>query len=175
MPDQALEERATRLQPDLFKAGMRRLAAGVSIVTTMDEGTPHGLVATAVSSVSAEPRPTLLVCVNQSASAHDSIGRSGYFCVNVLGQDDDDAVRAFSTADRSRRFEGPRWTALETGSPALSDALASFDCVVTQEIIVNSHTIFIGEVLELRLWRETIEPLIYIDGRFGGVMTTVDR
>ena len=39
----------------LFKRGMRRLAAGVSIVTTMEQSVPQGLVATSVCSVCVEP------------------------------------------------------------------------------------------------------------------------
>src|SRR3569833_655882 len=54
-----------------FKQGMRRLAAGVSVVTTMDGAQPHGFSATSVTSVSADPAPLLLVCVNKAVSCHD--------------------------------------------------------------------------------------------------------
>jgi flavin reductase len=149
-----------------FKLGMRRLAAGVCIVTTLDEETPHGLVATSVSSVCAEPRPSLLVCVNRSASAHDRILNAGSFCVNVLSDGDDDLADRFAAADRARRFENDRWTSLHTGAPALEASLASFDCRLTQTAVIHSHTIMIGEVLDLRLWRDDIAPLVYINGHF---------
>ena len=35
------------LQVDEFKSGMRRLASGVSLITTIADGKRHGLVATA--------------------------------------------------------------------------------------------------------------------------------
>ena len=54
------------IDPGLFKNGMRRLASGVSLVTTVLDGQRHGLVATSVCAVSAEP-PSLLVRVNRSS------------------------------------------------------------------------------------------------------------
>jgi flavin reductase len=147
-----------------FKHGMRRLAAGVSIVTTSSEGALHGLVATSVCAVSADPIPSLLVCVNRNASAHDRILQSENFCVNVLSEDDREMAQCFSGPDRARRFESHRWTSLKTGAPALEAALASFDCRATHKVIVHSHTIFIGTILDIRLWRDDIAPLIHIDG-----------
>ena len=151
---------------DLFKRGMRRLASGVSIITTAENGERHGMAATSVCSVSADP-PTLLVCVNRTATTHAIIGRAGFFCVNFLAESDDDLARRFSSpVDRETRFEGREWTTLATDAPALVDALASFDCEVMQKVEVDSHTVFIGRVKAIELWHERIVPLVYLDGRF---------
>lgn len=151
---------------DLFKRGMRRLASGVSIVTTFDAGQPHGMVATSVCSVSAEP-PALLVCVNRSTLSHAAIQRAGFFCVNVLDESDDDLARRFSNpAERTRRFAEREWATLATGAPALAGAAASFDCVVMETVDVQSHTIFIGHVKAVELWRKEHAPLVYHDGKF---------
>src|SRR3954462_7103791 len=66
-----------------FRNAMRRLAATVTIVTTADGGRWHGMTATAVTSVSADP-PALLVCVTQSASLQEPLMASGRFGVNLL-------------------------------------------------------------------------------------------
>jgi flavin reductase len=68
-----------------FKAAMRQLASTVSLVTTQENGDWHGMAATAVASLSAEP-PSLLVCINQSASMHGPTARSSHFCINMLGR-----------------------------------------------------------------------------------------
>ena len=60
-PNPALFDQHPRA--DAFKAGMRKLALGVALITSATPGRRFGLIATAVSSVSASP-PTLLVCVN---------------------------------------------------------------------------------------------------------------
>jgi flavin reductase len=152
----------------LFKRGMRRLAAGVSIITTLEQSIPYGLVATSVCSVCAEPEPSLLVCVNLTSSCHDAINRAGIFCVNLLSSNDIDLARRFSSSEsRARRFEECPWVSLVTGAPALPSTLASFDCEITRVIPVHSHTIFIGAVRDIKLWQGDVDALLYLDGRYG--------
>ncbi|MDB5512965.1 MAG: flavin reductase domain protein FMN-binding protein [Enterovirga sp.] len=154
------------IDPGLFKRGMRRLASGVSLVTTIQDGVPHGFLATSVSSVSAEPRPCLLVCVNRSGSVHDRMQEAGVFCVNLLGETDVALAGRFTAEDRNKRFAGDRWTTLLTGAPAVQGALASFDCEISDAVAIGSHTLFIGSVQALRLQDEDFSPLLYLNGRF---------
>lgn len=150
----------------LFKQGMRRLAAGVTIIATDIDGARHGIVATAVSSVSADP-PTLLVCISEAASAHAFIGRAGFFSVNVLHADDQALAEHFSNpAKRAQRFELGQWSTLSTGAPVLLSALASFDCRVTQKAQVGSHTVFFGQVEQLQLGEGAIDPLLFWNGAY---------
>src|SRR4051794_2109966 len=138
MTEQLARHGSGAIDPSLFKRGMRRLAAGVSVVTTAEQGMLHGFVATSVSSVCAEPVPSLLVCVNRSVSSHDVIRRTGVFCANLLSSDDIGLARRFSSSqDRSKRFEGCDWVPLVTGAPALPGALASFDCEITDVMSVH--------------------------------------
>lgn len=157
--------------PLLFKRGMRRLASGVSLVTTVEPGGgPKGFAATSVTAVSAEPTPSLLVCVNRQVSCHGALHASGVFCVNVLSENDAAMAQLFSSPEqRERRFLDPRWELLSTGAPAFAGALASFDCEVLSAVEVESHTIFIGRALAIRLWEQEVHPLLYVDGRFDGV------
>jgi flavin reductase len=155
------------IDASLFKRGMRRLAAGVSVVTTAEQGMPHGFVATSVSSVCAEPVPSLLVCINRSVASHDVIRRTGIFCANLLGSQDIDLARRFSSSqDRSARFDGCDWAPLVTGAPALLGALASFDCEISDMVAVHSHSIVVGAVRDMRLWRDEVAPLLYFDGHY---------
>jgi len=154
------------VDPQSYKQGMRRLASGVTIVTTQFEGQSFGLLSTGVSSVSMNP-PVLLVCVNRLASSHDPIAHSGRFCVNVLRQSDRDLANRFSSSShRASRFIDRQWQALVTGAPGLVGCLASFDCVVTRALSAETHTVFFGDVAEVRLWSDTIDPLLYWDGTF---------
>src|SRR4051812_18189710 len=105
------------ISSETFKLGFRRLASGVSCVTTQFNGRQHGFVATSVSALCGDP-PTLIVCVNRTVSSHDQIGESGIFCVNVLGEADQATAALFSDKDqRQSRFSGPDWIELTTGAP----------------------------------------------------------
>jgi flavin reductase (DIM6/NTAB) family NADH-FMN oxidoreductase RutF len=153
-----------------FKLGMRKLAVGVNVITVCEAGILHGLTATAVCSVSADP-PHLLACVNASADAHGPIHRVGAFCLSVLARHQVDIAQRFAGTDgshRHQRFDVGVWTALSTGAPALEGALANFDCLVVREIAASTHTIFIGRVLEVRT-TGCSAPLIYKESKFVGV------
>jgi flavin reductase len=150
----------------LYKQGMRRLASGVTVVTTTHEGGRFGLVSTAINSISTEP-PILLVSVNQAGSAHDPIRASKAFCVNVLREDDTELAGRFSSSKlRETRFLDRDWHALQTGAPALAGCLASFDCEVLREVEIATHTLFFGQVVETRLWTDEIDPLLYWNGSY---------
>ena len=149
-----------------FKLGMRRLAAGVSLITTVNQGVRHGLVATAVSSVTADP-PTLLVCINKSASAHAHVAEAGILCVNILADAHEEVAGRFSNpANRETRFDFDQWQTLQTGAPALVNAMVSFDCEVRQAVRYQSHTVFLAEIVLVELWSEANRPLVYLDGRY---------
>jgi len=81
-----------------FLAAMRKVAATISLVTTRENGSAHGMTATAISSLSADP-PAILVCIKRSASIHGPLCRVKWFCVNLLGEQHDFAA---GTTSRSR-------------------------------------------------------------------------
>jgi flavin reductase len=151
---------------DLFKLGMRKLAAGVSLITSGSGENRVGLIATAVNSVSADP-PTLLICVNQNASAHDAIAANQAFCVNILPANCIEIAGQFSSsARRAERFTNGEWETLKTGSPVLEEALVAFDCEVIHQMAYHTHTIFFGKIVDVKLGEDEVEPLIYLDRTF---------
>jgi flavin reductase (NADH)/flavin reductase len=152
-----------------FKAGMRQLAGGVCIITSLSpDGRRAGLTATAVCAVSAEP-PVLLVCVNRDTRSHDVIRDSGVFAVNVLDVLDQGLAHRFAgTVAGEARFFGACWTQLLTGAPVLESALASFDCRIAQTVDVGTHRIVLGTVQALRRSAAGGKPLLYANGSYGG-------
>lgn len=149
----------------LFRAGMRRLASSVCLITAHHADRRHGLVATSVSSLAAEP-PSLIACVHRSASAHGPLRQAGAFCVNLLGTRHEELALLFSDPDRrERRFETAGWTTLATGAPVLADAVAAFDCRLERVVEHATHAILIGTVLDIRI-DDSGDPLIHADRRF---------
>jgi flavin reductase (DIM6/NTAB) family NADH-FMN oxidoreductase RutF len=156
---------SSHVSADMFKQAMRRLAAGVTIVTTRHGDVRGGLTATAVCSLSIDP-PQLLVCVNRSAAAHALIAEGENLCVNLLTHRHHELAARFAGQTGilgADRFDVGRWGRLKTGAPVLEDALASFDCVVTEKVAASTHTIFIGRVVDVHL-RASGRPLLYAGG-----------
>lgn len=150
-----------------FRSAMRNVPGTVSIVTTGKQPSRHGLTLTAGCSLSTDPS-SVLVCVNKSAGAHDTIKASKAFCWNILTTDHFALAHKFSGQDGSKgdaRFSDGLWQQLETGAPSLIEAICSFDCRVVQAYDAGSHTIFIGAVVAQTITSNR-EPLLYVNGSF---------
>jgi flavin reductase len=161
-----VDGRNSSISPADFKLGMRRLASGVVLIATECDGERFGLTATAVMSISADP-PTLMICVNRSASAHEALSRSGCFTVNLLGGEDRAIADLFSSSKhRAQRFSDREWGRLTTGAPVLLGSLASFDCRIVQTLPSPSHTLYFGEVIDLKMFTDEINPLLYWNGSY---------
>lgn len=166
-PGAALEAGAPDLQQE-FKSAMRRLAATVCIVSTADEDGWHGMTATSVTSVSMDP-PSVLVCVNTTASLHKVLHAGGRFCINLLRASQQSHAGTFSSSKirGADRFAEHAWKASdEQGSlPYLVDAQANLFCDIDQAVSYGTHTIFIGRVNAIRNG-DLVSPLLYADGQY---------
>ena len=155
-----------------FKNAMSLLTSAVNVVTTMGESGTHGFTASAVCSVTDTP-PTLLVCMNKSSRSHANFVENKVLCVNVLSADQADLSNAFASSKFSseQRFEKGEWSSLETGSPALADALVSFDCKIDQIQEVGTHTIFICPIVAIKRHQEE-QALVYFNRAYHQVGET---
>lgn len=133
------------MKTDDFRVAMQRFAASATAITTLDDGVFAGLMATAVCSLSAEP-PSLVVCINRDASAHDAILRSGILGVSLIPDNAEELAMHFAQAKGAARFERGDWTTLETGAPILLDAPAAFDCRISQVYDGYSHSIIVADI-----------------------------
>jgi flavin reductase (DIM6/NTAB) family NADH-FMN oxidoreductase RutF len=143
-----------------FRDAMRRMASTVTIITATDFGRHHGMTVTAITSVSLDP-PSLLICLNNRTRLHDIMGQARRFCVNVLHTEQAELSVAFSGAlPAEERFDKGAWQKTEDGLGFLTDAQANLFCQKMAAIPFGTHTIFIGQVVEVRLG-DAAEPLIY--------------
>src|SRR3546814_16919622 len=105
---------------------MRRLAGTVTVMSTpADDGIRHGMTATAVTSVSADP-PAVLACVNRSAALHAQLGLGRLLCINLLHCSQQRLSEVFAAAaEGEARFRVGDWQSDEQGVPYLADAPAN--------------------------------------------------
>jgi flavin reductase len=144
-----------------YRDAMSRLGAAVNVITTADTKSRHGFTASAVCSVTDEP-PTLLVCMNRGSRARPAFSLGGALCVNVLSAEQRELSVAFANkSEMEERFTGGTWTTLVTGAPVLEEAIASFDCTVTQVVEVGTHDVMFCEVQAIRMG-EPREALMYL-------------
>lgn len=152
-----------------FREGMSRLAGAVTVITTNGPAGLGGFTASAVCSVTDDP-PMLVVCMNRSSRQHQVFSSNGVLCVNVLTADQEKVSRNFSSAATvQERFQADRWNVLETGAPALQDALVNFDTRITQTIEAGTHSIFLCSIVKIRLASDAHPGLAYFGRKYHSV------
>ncbi len=147
----------------LFTTAMRRAATPVSVVTTEGPGGRFGVTVSSLCTASAEP-PQVLVCVHLGGPTAAALRTNGCFAVNILDSKHRHVADSFAGRIerwRNDRFACDTWGVLGTGAPALTDGLLVLDCVLTQELVVSTHAVFVGTVVGLQS-REGA-PLLYSD------------
>ena len=147
--------RATLAQAEApsFRAALRHLAGGVSVITTGQGADRTGLTVTSLSSLSAEP-PTVMFGLNLSSSSFPVLARHRSFGVNFLNATQKQIADRFAGRGGEKgeaRYAGASWAQSVTGAPLLEGALAALDCEVEELIERHSHAIVIGRVREVRL------------------------
>ncbi|MEJ7931641.1 flavin reductase family protein [Ramlibacter sp. AN1015] len=148
-----------------YRQAMRKVPSAVAVVTAEHEGRRRGLTATAVCSVSADP-PQVLACVNKDGRAHCCIAQASAFGINYLAESQIDLALAFSrpVEDADQRFQEAEWDPGIGGVPLLRGALVSFACRVVQTVDCGTHTIFVGEILQIS--QQDQRSLLYKSGEF---------
>lgn len=152
--------------PQALREGLRRLAKAVVVITCRHEGQRYAMAATAVSELSMDP-PSLLICVNRTASLYAPLAAGADFCVNILHSDHSEISSVCSGREKGEaRFAVGDWAAADDGCPVLADAQASFFCRNDRAFDYGTHHVVIGRVEEVAINGE-VSPLIYADGRYG--------
>ncbi|WP_092497116.1 flavin reductase family protein [Faunimonas pinastri] len=153
--------------PASLKEAMRHLVGGVSVVTAGLGDERTGATVTSAHSLSVDPE-TMVVSINRSSSTWFAIQKTGHFCVNLLRADQQDVADRFAGRGGIKgpqRYEGARWSVLETGAAALDDAVASVDCEVEHILERHSHAVIFGAVRAVVI--RGGPALVYSHGRYG--------
>ncbi|WP_122422799.1 NADH-dependent FMN reductase RutF [Pseudomonas viridiflava] len=162
----------TQLQ---FRDAMSSLAAAVNVITTDGPHGRAGFTATAVCSVTDQP-PTLLVCINRSASVYEAFVGNGTLCVNTLGHEQQALSNLFGGKNSQvERFAGGQWLEGLTGAPLLDGAKLALDCRISQSVSVGTHDILFCEVQDIRHESKS-DALVYFGRQYHplpGVLPTI--
>lgn len=153
------------IERDLFRRVMSSFASGVTVITVIGpDGTPTGFTASAVTSLSLEPR-MLLVCVSERSATLQAVKEAGNFVVNILSGSQQYVAQQFATR-RDDRFGGIRWHAGQTtGAPVIDGSLAYAECTLRDTAQGGDHIILMGEIVGGDA--HEAEPLLYFRGRYG--------
>ncbi|WP_374724245.1 flavin reductase family protein [Calidifontibacillus erzurumensis] len=148
----------------LFRNAMGKFATGVTVITTKVDEHIHGMTANAFMSVSLNPR-LVAISISEKAKMLEKINNSKRFVVNILSNEQKNLSMHFA----GQLIEGVS-VEFETidDIPVIKNALANIICNVKSAYVEGDHTVFIGEVTELKLTDG--EPLAFFEGKYGKVV-----
>ena len=162
---------------DLFRRAMRCLAATVNVTTSAHDGVRAGITMTAICAVTMEP-PTLLACIHRDSSFQPVIRGGGRFMINILEEDQATIAQAFAGRspeedDWEDRFTAgdAAWSDKFADLPSLDGALANLACKIVEIVEAGSHTVFFGELTNVRLLDPPGGTLLYAHGDYQGLLS----
>jgi 3-hydroxy-9,10-secoandrosta-1,3,5(10)-triene-9,17-dione monooxygenase reductase component len=149
-----------------FKDAMSRFTTGVTIVAGIEDGQPVGFTCQSFVSLSIDP-PFIAVAPARTSTSWPRIARAGTFCVNVLGEDQEELCRGFAVSGGDKFAQVPWHPAPVTGAPVIEGSLAWVDCKLELAHDAGDHELIIGKVLDLG--SSEGEPLLFFRREFATV------
>jgi flavin reductase (DIM6/NTAB) family NADH-FMN oxidoreductase RutF len=140
------------VDPEEFRKAMRQWATGVAVVTAVYQDIRHGMTVNSFISISLDP-PLVLVSLEHQTRTYHLVEQSGSYGVTILAQEQQEISDCFAGrhTEIENRFSNVPTYDLVTGAPFIEGGLASFDCRVVSKYDAGTHTLFIGEVVALKI------------------------
>jgi flavin reductase (DIM6/NTAB) family NADH-FMN oxidoreductase RutF len=155
---------------EIFREAMAGLASGVAVITARrPDDLPCGLVATSVSSFSAEP-PSALVSVAHSSRCHSALAESDAFGVHILAADQKALAHVFAGLGDDK-FAGVEWD-WDDGVPRIAGALSYLRCRRSALFELYDHSLLVGDVTGGAV--QDGEPLVYMARKMGWRLQAAD-
>jgi flavin reductase (DIM6/NTAB) family NADH-FMN oxidoreductase RutF len=135
------------------KTALRMIPYGLYVLTAES---PSGAVAAStvnwVTQASFDP-PLVAVGVKKDSGAHAIAKEAGAFALNVLGKGQQGLAFKFfkSLAREGDSIGGEKFARGSSGAPLLASTLAAIECKLVQTVERGDHSLFIGEVVDVRL------------------------
>ena len=144
-----------------LRNALGRFATGVTVVTALHEGKPHGMTANAFVSVSLDP-PLVLVSLGNQSSMHRVLPAARRFGISVLAENQENLSNYFA----GRKVgEPPVRYFHRSAIPLIEGAVAHFVVEVADMHPAGDHTLYIARVEHFE-YREG-RPLLFHGGKYG--------
>lgn len=130
----------------------RKITQGMYVLTTKS----GGCIVDSVSQVSSGDNPLIAVAVMKKNYTNELLKRNQKFALSVVGMDINPEIIktfGFSSSKEVDKFQGMNIEEVE-GMPIMKDTLGYMVCEVIDEIENDTHTVFIGKLIEADVLKE---------------------
>ena len=142
----------------------RRVSHGLYVIGGAHNERHDAFTAAWVMQASFSPL-LLVLSIDPRHASYPLVKASGAFTVNVLKQGQLELARRFGTQSGREhdKLAGVRWRPGRSGAPVLDDALAYFDCEVTERHPSGDHELVLGRVVDGRIIDPKAVPMLYAE------------
>ena len=146
-----------------LRAFMRRVPAGVAVLTVDTGREQLGLTVSSLLSLSLDP-PLVGVSVSRQAAMHELLSEAGSFALSLLAAGQEDVAQHFA------RGVPPiaHWHGIATRegtAPLIEGALGWIECRLSAEHETGDHTLFVGEVESVETG-VAASPLVHVESGY---------
>lgn len=136
----------------------RKITQGVYVLTTND----GGCIVDAVSQVSAGENPYISVAVMKNNYTNGLLKKSTKFALSVLGMKNNPKIIKIFGHNSMRDINKYEYVEIEEVEkvPVIKDSLGYMVCEIVDSIDNDTHTLFIGRLIEADVFEEE-EPMTY--------------
>jgi ferric-chelate reductase [NAD(P)H] len=140
-----------------------KLSYGMYIVSSINDGKYNAQIANSVFQVASSP-VLVAISINKQNLTHEYILKSKIFCVSIINEQADMVFIGkfgFKSGRDLDKFKNTNYRIEKLGSPIILDnTLGYLEVKVVSSIDAVTHTVFIGEILNMDLLNET-KPMTY--------------
>ena len=138
-----------------------KLSYGVYIVSTWDNGRATGCTANSAMQITSSPA-TIAISINHDNYTNQCIKESGRFAISVLSEQSEPSIIGtfgFFSGRTENKFEKVK-SEIKGMMPVVSDACAYMTCEVINTMETDTHTVFLGKVLDADILQDD-KPMTY--------------
>ena len=149
-----------------FRLALRELVYPVCVVSAYNDKTNdnHAITVSSVTSLSFEP-PSILVCINKDSSIHSSLNKDSHFNISFLSSSQSEVSNLCGTDEHAdKRFDNDFWD-FKNNVGFIKNSQSVISCTVEEITSYGSHSVFIGNVVEVIKNIDT-QPLLYGKGKY---------
>ena len=147
---------------------LSRVSYGLYIVGSGNKNRGNAYISNTVFQVTSDP-PRFATCCSRDNYTAELIRDAGAFSVSVLQRDTPMAVFTrfgYQSGKKLDKFAGMDLRYGETGVPVvLNESIAILECRLVQTVELDTHLLFIGELVRSELLDPEAEPITYLHYR----------
>lgn len=144
------------------KKVFRSMSYGVYVVTSLDGTRNTGCTANSIMQITSEPA-TVALSMNHDNFTNSCITATGTFAVSILSEKSDPAIIGnfgFQSGKDNDKFVDVAFE-MAQGLPVIRDSCGYFICEVIDQMETETHTVFLGKVIDAATYEGTGDAMTY--------------